>query len=108
MGQVDRLIPILECFVPYTRKYAVSECFCVVRPTKKGRGEVEGEEGQVVGFAQNGWERGHGGGRKNIPSSCCAVTRFNLFLCTLVLEPKINLNKAFYMFFGFGLYFNKS
>ncbi len=23
-------------------------------------------------------------------------------------EPKINLNKDFYMFFGFGLYFNKS
>ncbi len=73
MGQVDRLIPILECFVPYTRKYPVSVRFCVVRPTEKGRGEVE--EGQVVGFAQNGWERGRGKGRKYIPSSCCAVTR---------------------------------
>jgi hypothetical protein len=41
VGQVDRLIPILECFVPYTRKYAVSVHFCVVRPTEKGRVEVE-------------------------------------------------------------------
>ncbi len=75
MGQVDRLIPILECFVPYTRKYPVSERFCVVRPTEKGRVEVEVEEGQVVGSPQNGWERDRGGGRKNYPSSCCAVTR---------------------------------
>jgi hypothetical protein len=59
--------------------------------------------GIIIRFVQNIDPCKYTNSRSNL-----AYAANDFFLAIFCSEPKINLNKDFYMFFGFDLYFNKS